>query len=1346
MSAGDASYFGFEYQIYASVFLMLIEHQNLTFSEMIIETPFGHDAAIFSNPSTISTSSPEEEKNLIVSLNSGSRIKQIQVKTKVRHYMWNPSEIRKVLLKQDESVHSGGKVPTVLDSLLNNPQEIFIFFTDGVVHPDLAGLRADPTNLHRKQPGENLSKVVNSIIKKDRDMPLETQLQSLNTGVFERIFIIDGLEIDVLKTLIGDIICKTYSIPYHQRTEKMYRLVALVRQTMLRENRRDCVTLGELEQIVGIPSPKVPYSELVDNFVPIPEYDRVLDVLEKEHVAIICGEPCVGKTTIARAAVNSYFEKNYEWTLLQGSDAHLHIASSCMKNETRIFLVDDGLGLMNYENQSALADQLPQLIAQIKNANGRIKLVLTTRQNVLAEAKGTSRLGGANIDRYIVYIPPPNTTHLNNVFNKLLSGFSDEDKQLIKTSNLISYFENMLHLRHFVDGVRHVQVKTSVNLADCLEASRPSQYRKWIKTQSPANQLCLFILWMLLETNGFTNEDDLRRIYSLAENHAHLPAPPPFGNRFNESLQDLVFTKNRIEGAPNGTLNFIHPNLRNAVKEFLCNDGPGISTFLGKLSTQLSNVDHPLEQSVASLLCLFFRKQFGSDAAQNINKLLYSRFIQVIETIIRFGGVPLVISFLENSSAPETEKANESKIALLRAQFLYSPGQCRLDENGHLVRKTDIFDRFVLGSEAAEQREMEWALKSGQVSDQKQGLFRTLLTQDNFGVLNPLERYAFAYWLYRNRDTIEPHIVVETVKNLANDSISFVRKTAAIFMDQETLLTSQDYQSIFQHLCYDGHPNVKLEILERVILPNWRFMPEETKEEWLRIVSDMLDDPIVRLHSSMGLIDQSGTFAHYHIDHSPEQKRKWFIALAPKLIAHGFEHHVHFDRFLTPVDEDFIDLPIPFRTELLRSIADYIEKKPSLSENTLYSIEKIVLEGNTTPEENDICLRLIRDLSSWGKSRICYTFASKFSLLKDERFRQFVHYPFYNESESQFVAERAAALLGFRVNPSMQLSDLPPAICKDNLATVTHTLNEYCCRQSDDFKLLSVMMAYGYGSACHTGAINDDCFRLDIIDELVVYFSKHADLEKVRVVVEIILNRLRLWDSENQAQSIQSLSVDCIKESERFRRLELFLYNQNSEIGKCVCEIVFASNIASSVHNVKTFLFLVHLLLNHPDASVSHYAFTFFDKYFHEIEKVMFDPDLPSSWHKEIADTWFNDEFQARLLENSSVYKQWLQSDQFFRTVASVWSELSDDLRDNTISLIQAFAWKDRPEIIEILREFYYKIQDSIPDEQKERIKIWLDIQQNPHTPDILVEKHLANCEELEQLFAKVDWAIYFDF
>jgi len=1338
MGAGDTSYFGFEYQLYASVFLMLIEHQNLSFSEMTVETTFGNDAAIQSVV-VPSLDFDLEEREFSVHVNGGRVTKQIQVKTKARHYLWHSSEFREVLLKADESSTSKSKAQTVLDRLINNPEEIFIFFTDGVVHPDIASLRSDPVTLRRKQPDKPVSLAADSIINSTKNAAIKGQLQALKNSLVDRIFIVESLDIELLKTKICDVIYKTYNVPYHSCTEKMIGLVDLVRQRMLREGEKDRITKSELEKIIGSPSPQTPYADLIDKFVPTSEYARALETLAQKHIVIVCGEPCVGKTTIARAIVNAYFEKNYELKLLDNSDAHLHITAACISHETRIFLLDDGLGVINYESQFALADQLPQLVSQISSAKGRIKLVITTRRNVLAEAKNASRLGNINIEHYTIYVQTPTTVHLNSVFNKYLTNFSETDKQLIKATISIGQFENLVHLRHFIDEVMNISEKSSDVIIEVFASSRPSEYRRWTKSQPAANQLCLFILWMLIEANNFVIEDDLKRVYTLAEDCVNLPPVPAFGNRFADSLDDLIHNKNRVERLPNGTLNFIHPQLRNAIKDYLYTGNSGTYDFLKKLITHLVKIEHPLEQSIASLICLFFRKQLGSDIDQMLNNLLNSKYIQTIETIIRLNGLPFMISFLENASNPEEEDNTIKTIELLRRKFLYSPRDCELDEKGNLIRKKAIASNVIYGYEMADHITQSLEVRTGRVSEEKQAIFETVLKQNNIGILNPLERYQFAFWLYHHSSIVEPSELANFVRTLAIDPISFVRGASAIFLRQEVLMYSQEYQSSFQSLCYDGHPNVKREVLEHVILKNWQFMPEEIQEEWLQMVSDMLDDPVVRLYSSMGLINQSGSLYHYHEGHNLEQKRQWFIALAPKLISHGFTQQIYFDRFLTPLDEYFADLPIPFRTELLTSIADYIEKNHALSEDTLYSIEKVILQSNPTPQENEICLGLINNLTSWGRSRLCYSFAKNYRLLKDIRFRQFVHYPFYNEAEFQYIAERAAALLGFKANSSLKLDDLPPVLDRNKAESISNVINEYWRQQNDDFKLLSVMMAHGYGAAHHIGAVYDRCFEVDIISEIIESFSKSNNIDKVKVVVEVVLNKVYLWE-----MGLEDKPKETLMQSNWFKRLELFLYNQNPEIEKCVCELVFASNIASSVHNMKTFLFLIYLLLNHPNESTSSYASEFFDKFFYKIKDMMFDPDLPELWKKEIADTWFSREFQIKLLEKSVNYKEWWQSAQFFKTVASGWPTYSDEIRHSIILFMEMLVQQSPPEIIEILNWFHYEISESTSDQQREQIESLLGIQQ-AHQGIKLTEKHIRERKELNQFFAQVNWDLYFD-
>ena len=193
--------------------------------------------------------------------------------------------------------------------------------------------------------------------------------------------------------------------------------------------------------------------------------------------------------------------------------------------------------------------------------------------------------------------------------------------------------------------------------------------------------------------------------------------------------------------------------------------------------------------------------------------------------------------------------------------------------------------------------------------------------------LNPLERYRFGRWLTQGGGTdalrqffsaFYPNLLPIRFPLCARPSQdSFPRSESLLLRNTNKFLGS----------CGDNHPYVKIEMLEDAILPNWRFQSTEVQESWLVMVVDMLSDSFVRRHAATGLIDMSGTHYDYHAEHTHEQKKQWFVAIAPKVEwTYQFDHWESFDRFLTKLDDYFLELPVPYRTQLLQSVAGYVNK------------------------------------------------------------------------------------------------------------------------------------------------------------------------------------------------------------------------------------------------------------------------------------------------------------------------------------------------------------------------------------------------------------------------------------
>ena len=120
MGGGERSYFGFEYQIQASVLFLLKECTNAKFENMFIESPFGHDAEVNFRDSNALDNSDRALSGKIDSI----RTVWIQVKTRARKSEWHPSDIRDLLLKTDEQDSDN---QNLIQALSNDPKSIFLF-------------------------------------------------------------------------------------------------------------------------------------------------------------------------------------------------------------------------------------------------------------------------------------------------------------------------------------------------------------------------------------------------------------------------------------------------------------------------------------------------------------------------------------------------------------------------------------------------------------------------------------------------------------------------------------------------------------------------------------------------------------------------------------------------------------------------------------------------------------------------------------------------------------------------------------------------------------------------------------------------------------------------------------------------------------------------------------------------------------------------------------------------------------------------------------------------------------------------------------------------------------------
>lgn len=120
-------------------------------------------------------------------------------------------------------------------------------------------------------------------------------------------------------------------------------------------------------------------------FVETPDVKNVVDSLEKNHVALIAGEPGVGKTTLAEYICLLYYKEGYEVHFFEGAFSHDDYDLSDTKKKI-IFYFDDFLGSTYYNCFSGKKEsEIVNFLNRISKEKNK-RFILTSRTNILHKA------------------------------------------------------------------------------------------------------------------------------------------------------------------------------------------------------------------------------------------------------------------------------------------------------------------------------------------------------------------------------------------------------------------------------------------------------------------------------------------------------------------------------------------------------------------------------------------------------------------------------------------------------------------------------------------------------------------------------------------------------------------------------------------------------------------------------------------------------------------------------------------------------------------------------------------------------------------------------------------------
>lgn len=316
-------------------------------------------------------------------------------------------------------------------------------------------------------------------------------------------------------------------------------------------------------------------------------YKKSIDILDKNDVIIITGDPGVGKTTLSKMLVLFYLKKNYN--VRYSSDSSIKdIKKSIFKGKNKeVILIDDFLGQHYLELKENYSKELKTLISHSKNCNK--KLILNSRITIMNEAKNSF----IEFDKII----KENDTILID-----LNEISDYEKALILYNHIyfsnipIEYFDNIKKDKNYYKIIKHHNYNPRIieYITSNYKDVEPNEYinfiiknldnpskiweNEFVKRIEKIDRIMMYTIYSL--TNNYINLNILKesfnkRLFELKNIDTTINNFDSTLNRLSNSLVKINIDKNN-----NKNISVLNPSINDYIFNYLRDNENEIMSIL----------------------------------------------------------------------------------------------------------------------------------------------------------------------------------------------------------------------------------------------------------------------------------------------------------------------------------------------------------------------------------------------------------------------------------------------------------------------------------------------------------------------------------------------------------------------------------------------------------------------------------------------------------------------------------------------------------------------------------------------------------------------------------------------